>query len=194
MRSRRAPSTRQQDFAELGTIVDRDQLQLLGLIAQGLDNGEIGSILGVRAQTIATRLTKLYQILGARNRAHAIGRGLLYLFFQDQIFATQTQDHGDEQPVSAYYLDTRALYRLLDEKRQTQGGRSWRSLATEIGCTGGAFTRLRNDHAPSADSLLSMLMWLGLADSLSKLNLLNPGVAKPGTFGRPPRVPSKEQL
>lgn len=190
MRTRRAPSNRSKDFAELGTIVDRDQLQLLCLIARGLDNGEIGVMLGVHAETVAARLTALYQVLGARNRAHAVGRGLLYLFFEDQITAARP-DPGGELPVSAYYLDTQVLYRLLDDKRRAHGNLSWRSLAKEIGCTVGAFTRLRADHAPSADSLLSMLMWLGLAEPLDKIGLVNPGVVHPGTPGRPPRVPAK---
>ena len=49
--------------------------RLLALVAEGLDNPEVGERLGVSERVVCTRLRRLYGLLGARNRTHAVAVG-----------------------------------------------------------------------------------------------------------------------
>ncbi len=46
--------------------------QLMGLLAAGLDNGEAAERLGVSERLVCTRLRRIFGLLGARNRTHAV--------------------------------------------------------------------------------------------------------------------------
>jgi transcriptional regulator with XRE-family HTH domain len=59
-----------------------------------------------------------------------------------------------------YQLDVISLVEAIDEARQEQG-MSWRALARELGLSPSLFTRMFTGGRPDADSLVTMLMWLG---------------------------------
>jgi DNA-binding NarL/FixJ family response regulator len=46
--------------------------QVLSLLAQGLRNQEVGSRLGISAETVKSHVQRILRSLGARNRAHAV--------------------------------------------------------------------------------------------------------------------------
>jgi DNA-binding CsgD family transcriptional regulator len=51
------------------------QAEILGLISSGYSNAEIGLLLGTTEETVKTHSKKIFLVLGARNRAHAVTRG-----------------------------------------------------------------------------------------------------------------------
>jgi transcriptional regulator with XRE-family HTH domain len=58
-------------------------------------------------------------------------------------------------------LDTVRLYTAVDTVRLAKD-LSWRQVAKETGLSPSTFTRLASgDHAPDADALLALLVWLG---------------------------------
>lgn len=59
------------------TRVDRiESFAALRLAAAGLSNAQIGRRLNVSADTVKADLTRIYSLLGAIDRAHAVGLGL----------------------------------------------------------------------------------------------------------------------
>jgi transcriptional regulator with XRE-family HTH domain len=59
-------------------------------------------------------------------------------------------------------LDGPALHKLLDAKRRERG-LSWRGVGRDLGVSFTTFSRLLNDDITiTADSLVSMLVWLDL--------------------------------
>lgn len=58
-------------------------------------------------------------------------------------------------------LDTTALYKaLLDQKDEEE--RSWRDVARELGVSSAVFTRLHKGARPDADTLVTLVGWLGV--------------------------------
>jgi len=57
-------------------------------------------------------------------------------------------------------LDSRALYRALDERRQARG-LSWRQFAAELGVSVSTLTRTRLGGRLEVDGALAMTAWLG---------------------------------
>lgn len=51
------------------------RLQVLGLLAKGLQAQEIASVLGISRQTARDTVKALYRILGVRNAAEAVSEG-----------------------------------------------------------------------------------------------------------------------
>jgi len=46
--------------------------QLMALLAEGFDNSEAAERLGISERLVCTRLRRIYGLLGARNRTHAV--------------------------------------------------------------------------------------------------------------------------
>lgn len=65
------------------------QLQILALVADGLNGTEVGQRLGITRNTVKNTLTGLYRRIGARNQAHAValmvGQGYLHIEQQPRI-------------------------------------------------------------------------------------------------------------
>lgn len=62
-------------------------------------------------------------------------------------------------------LNTSALYRALDAKRQADG-LSWRQLAKQVGVNPSTMTRLANGQRPDIDAFATLVSWLSMpADS-----------------------------
>lgn len=74
--------------------------------------------------------------------------------------------------MSAYRLDVPELYRLLDVRRRSEG-LSWRRVAVAVGLSSSTFSRLRAGHAPDADALVSLLVWLDRDSDIAYL--IKPG-------------------
>lgn len=51
------------------------QAEILGLISSGYSNSEIGMLTGSGVETVKSHAKAINQLLGARNRAHAVTRG-----------------------------------------------------------------------------------------------------------------------
>jgi len=71
-RPRRRPM---HDGTARTTLTDRE-VQVLGHIAQGWSNPEIGRALSVSADVVKTQARGIYRKLGARDRAHAVAVGI----------------------------------------------------------------------------------------------------------------------
>lgn len=74
------------------------------------------------------------------------------------------------QPTTSHRVNGPALWRALDTQRR-QRGLSWRGVAREAGTsTGSLFTRLQNaDLSLHGDALVSLLVWLGMADQIAPI-------------------------
>lgn len=70
--------------------------------------------------------------------------------------------------MTAYRLDSRFLYRLLDARR-VELGLSWRAVARELAVEPVVLRRLAVGGAPDAHGLLSVVLWLGWAPELQLL-------------------------
>jgi len=68
---------------ERATALSARQLEVLGLIAQGKKDAEIGTLLHIKPSTVSTTCANIKRKLRAKNRAHmvtlAVGRGLITL-------------------------------------------------------------------------------------------------------------------
>lgn len=62
--------------------------------------------------------------------------------------------------MTRYELDTAKLLRVLDDKRQRLG-MSWRQFADETGVDHQAFRRMREGRKVTADTALTLLVFLG---------------------------------
>lgn len=62
-------------------------------------------------------------------------------------------------PSTKVLFDLDALYSVLDARREAEG-KSWRTVAGEMGLTPATFTRMARGHRPDIDGLLSMTTWL----------------------------------
>jgi DNA-binding NarL/FixJ family response regulator len=51
------------------------QVQILGLVAKGMSNGEIGTMLYLTENTVKQHVRKICDRLGARDRAAAVDQG-----------------------------------------------------------------------------------------------------------------------
>ena len=60
------------ETGEEGPVLDREELDLIRLAAQGHTNRQIGHLLGYSEKTVRNRLTPVYRKLGAANRVEAI--------------------------------------------------------------------------------------------------------------------------
>jgi DNA-binding NarL/FixJ family response regulator len=69
---RLARQTREVSGAQT-TLTDRE-LEILGLVADGLSVKQVGKRLALSPRTVETHLSKLYRKLGARNRVQALSR------------------------------------------------------------------------------------------------------------------------
>lgn len=58
------------------------ETQVLRWLREGKSNDEIGQILGISALTVKNHLQRLYRVLGASNRAHAVARSAMLAFAQ----------------------------------------------------------------------------------------------------------------
>jgi transcriptional regulator with XRE-family HTH domain len=74
--------------------------------------------------------------------------------------------------VSAYRLDVPALAAALDQQRMSRC-LTWRGLAKELGISASTLSRLGDGRAPSADALVTLLVWLDLDTDL--VYLIKPG-------------------
>jgi DNA-binding NarL/FixJ family response regulator len=62
------------------------RIEVLVLAANGHSNAEIANLLFVSADTVARHLQKIYMVLGARDRAHAVALGIKRGFIRpDQV-------------------------------------------------------------------------------------------------------------
>lgn len=59
---------------DAGNLTERE-FQVLGRMAAGMSNGEIGRALHLSEDTIKTHARRLFRRLGVRDRAHAVARG-----------------------------------------------------------------------------------------------------------------------
>ena len=59
-------------------------------------------------------------------------------------------------------FDSKALYKALDEKRQSRE-MSWREVAAEIGVSVSTITRTQRGGRMEVDGMLAMVAWLGVA-------------------------------
>lgn len=55
--------------------LSKREMEILRLIASGLENSEVASELGISINTVRSHLKRTYPKLDAENRAHAIHRG-----------------------------------------------------------------------------------------------------------------------
>jgi transcriptional regulator with XRE-family HTH domain len=72
-------------------------------------------------------------------------------------------------------LNIDALYQSLDAQR-VRWGWSWRAVAEATGCPPSLFTKLQKGGSPSADALVRLLAWLGLARDLGGLVTADGGI------------------
>lgn len=56
--------------------ITRQQVAVLTLMAEGLQNAEIGVALGISQDTVKAHAHRAFRAIGARNRAHAVLIGL----------------------------------------------------------------------------------------------------------------------
>jgi DNA-binding NarL/FixJ family response regulator len=59
-----------------GTHVSEQQLRILRLAAGGMDNNEIAEALCLSRDSIRSHMSRLFQAMGARSRAHAVALGM----------------------------------------------------------------------------------------------------------------------
>lgn len=63
------------------------EVDVLGLVARGLGNKEVGDVLGTAAGTVKTQMQSILEKLGAKDRTHAVTialrRGILHLHSDD---------------------------------------------------------------------------------------------------------------
>jgi DNA-binding NarL/FixJ family response regulator len=75
--------TRYHRPAEPGTPLSDRELQVMRLVAEGLNNAQIGTRMYLAEDTIKRHLSRIFQRLEASTRAHAVAlayqRGLLHL-------------------------------------------------------------------------------------------------------------------
>jgi two-component system, NarL family, response regulator LiaR len=69
-----APSFTADDTARERLGITRRELEILGLVARGLSNREIGETLFVSENTVKTHCSRLFDKLGARRRTEAVQR------------------------------------------------------------------------------------------------------------------------
>ena len=70
--ARRAPLTLLTEDGPPRPKVTPRELEVLGLVADGLSTREIASRLWVTEETVKTHVRRLHDRLGARTRAHAV--------------------------------------------------------------------------------------------------------------------------
>lgn len=68
---RRAVAGREEDLADLGRLTSRER-EILGLVAEGLDNGAIAKRLHLSAHTVRTHVGNVLRKLNVRSRADAV--------------------------------------------------------------------------------------------------------------------------
>ena len=59
-----------------GTSLSQREIEVLGLVSEGLSNAEIGRRLYISAQTVKTHLERIFTKLGVSGRAAAVKRGI----------------------------------------------------------------------------------------------------------------------
>ncbi|OKI16564.1 hypothetical protein [Streptomyces sp. CB03911] len=93
------------------------------------------------------------------------------------------------QPRSSHRISGPALWHILDIQRQARR-LSWRGVARETGtATGSLFTRLqRDDISLHGDSLVSLLVWLGLDEQIRPLIVATGSTTAPGPETEPPGI------
>jgi NarL family two-component system response regulator LiaR len=69
-RMQQTPERSDEAGQEIAQLSDRER-EILKLVAQGLDNGEIGDRLGLSEKTIRNRLTQIFEKLQVNNRIQA---------------------------------------------------------------------------------------------------------------------------
>jgi len=82
--------------------------------------------------------------------------------------------------VSAFTVDIPRLYQRLDQERERHQ-LTWKQVAAETGISASTFSRMATGHAPDADALCTLLMWLGLS-----LRAFVVPTSRPGPDGPPP--------
>jgi DNA-binding CsgD family transcriptional regulator len=70
--ARRVPLTLLTEDAPKSPKVTPRELEVLGLVAEGLSTREIARRLWVTEETVKTHVRRLHDRLGARTRAHAV--------------------------------------------------------------------------------------------------------------------------
>lgn len=75
-----------QESPHLLRLMTPRRIEVLVLAANGHSNAEIANLLFVSADTVARHLQRVYMVLGARDRAHAVALGIKRGFVRpDQI-------------------------------------------------------------------------------------------------------------
>jgi DNA-binding NarL/FixJ family response regulator len=69
-------------------LLTRRQLEVVGLIAQGMTSHEIADGLGVRPKTVENYKQRLFSRLGVQNQAHAVARCARLGLLEDRPLAT----------------------------------------------------------------------------------------------------------
>jgi transcriptional regulator with XRE-family HTH domain len=70
--------------------------------------------------------------------------------------------------VTGHRLDVPELHRLLNAQRQERG-LTWRGVGRETGLLPSTIARICAGHPPSADALVSLIVWLDLDTDIARL-------------------------
>lgn len=81
-----------QESPHLLRIMTPRRIEVLVLAANGHSNAEIADLLFVSADTVARHLQKVYMVLGARDRAHAVALGVFRGFIRPDQVRSQPRD------------------------------------------------------------------------------------------------------
>lgn len=81
-----------QESPHLLRIMTPRRIEVLVLAANGHSNAEIADLLFVSADTVARHLQKVYMVLGARDRSHAVALGIKRGFIRPDQVRSQSRD------------------------------------------------------------------------------------------------------
>lgn len=88
---------RGQRIDQLGTlrIMTPRKIEILTLAANGHSNAEIAALLVLSHETVKTHMQRIYMVLGARDRSHAVALGIARGFIE--VSAVHAMPRDDTQ-------------------------------------------------------------------------------------------------
>ena len=132
------------------------QYQCIALVAQGLDNEEIGKVLFIATHTVKTHLTRLFEVLGANNRAHAVS-----LMWERGLWKNMTTPTIDTQRFDFPLHSVRGLHGALKTTRTILQMSSVDGEKVTLGVPGKELNqRLENLRDSSPKSTLALTLSL----------------------------------